>query len=262
MSRASIVSRVSLRALLLTCTLAIAQQAAADPVKLPVGPDNGFVAVYVSYNNGATAFANIVQLDGTGHGTFTPPDQGHVNKFIAINVGTQRPTTLPPFTPSNDVTEATIFNFSPDTLDRFGGHALPTFAVTDTSLNVVALVDVPDLVAGGNPFTLGETLTVVNGATSLSSAILFLDDSSLSPGIDLSTLNALADPGVLSGLPLYTGSVVVDFPVGIVPEPATWALMLMGLGGLGAALRSRRNLACVDTGSACVPMTGPGVALS
>ena len=26
-----------------------------------------------------------------------------------------------------------------------------------------------------------------------------------------------------------------------VPEPATWALMLVGFGGLGAALRSRRS---------------------
>ena len=31
--------------------------------------------------------------------------------------------------------------------------------------------------------------------------------------------------------------------VGGVPEPASWALMLVGLGGLGAALRSRRSLA-------------------
>lgn len=28
---------------------------------------------------------------------------------------------------------------------------------------------------------------------------------------------------------------------GVVPEPATWAMMLVGLGGLGAAMRSRRT---------------------
>ncbi|MDB5465065.1 MAG: hypothetical protein JWP23_3454 [Phenylobacterium sp.] len=28
---------------------------------------------------------------------------------------------------------------------------------------------------------------------------------------------------------------------GVVPEPATWAMMIMGLGGLGAALRQRRR---------------------
>ena len=31
-----------------------------------------------------------------------------------------------------------------------------------------------------------------------------------------------------------------------VPEPATWAMMLVGFGGLGAAMRSRRKLAVVD----------------
>ena len=30
-----------------------------------------------------------------------------------------------------------------------------------------------------------------------------------------------------------------------VPEPATWALMLIGIGGLGAALRSSRKSALV-----------------
>jgi hypothetical protein len=37
-----------------------------------------------------------------------------------------------------------------------------------------------------------------------------------------------------------------DFPapaIVAVPEPATWAMMLLGFGGLGAAMRSRRNRA-------------------
>ena len=41
-----------------------------------------------------------------------------------------------------------------------------------------------------------------------------------------------------SGAILETGS-----PTMPTPEPATWALMLVGLGGVGAAMRSRRSLA-------------------
>lgn len=41
-----------------------------------------------------------------------------------------------------------------------------------------------------------------------------------------------------SGLP---SDVVVAPPVGGVPEPSAWALMLVGFGGLGAALRRRRT---------------------
>jgi hypothetical protein len=42
-----------------------------------------------------------------------------------------------------------------------------------------------------------------------------------------------------------TGTVILDLTTaatGGVPEPATWSLMLIGFGGLGAALRSRRTL--------------------
>jgi hypothetical protein len=38
-------------------------------------------------------------------------------------------------------------------------------------------------------------------------------------------------------------SITVDHLAGAVPEPATWATMLLGFFGLGAALRSRRKLA-------------------
>lgn len=44
----------------------------------------------------------------------------------------------------------------------------------------------------------------------------------------------------------YTGSLNLDLDGGgggnEIPEPATWALMIMGFGGVGAMIRRRRNL--------------------
>ena len=38
-----------------------------------------------------------------------------------------------------------------------------------------------------------------------------------------------------------TGPHGLDFVAGVVPEPATWAMMLLGFGGLGATMRQRRK---------------------
>ena len=43
------------------------------------------------------------------------------------------------------------------------------------------------------------------------------------------------------GSPTY-GDEITGLSFSAVPEPATWALMMIGFGGLGAALRSRRKL--------------------
>ena len=43
-----------------------------------------------------------------------------------------------------------------------------------------------------------------------------------------------------------TWSVAAAPPINGVPEPATWAMMLVGFGGLGAVMRARRRMATVS----------------
>jgi hypothetical protein len=75
------------------------------------------------------------------------------------------------------------------------------------------------------------------------------------PIVSLGSFNELGLVNLNTGIatPLITGANVpggvfdsphgLDFLPNVVPEPSTWAIMLMGFGGLGAALRSRRRTA-------------------
>ena len=60
----------------------------------------------------------------------------------------------------------------------------------------------------------------------------------LDPYITIDQDFATANPGYSLGF----SSGVGDAPRSSVPEPATWALMLTGLTGAGATLRSRRRV--------------------
>jgi len=61
---------------------------------------------------------------------------------------------------------------------------------------------------------------------------LEIDDS---PGNDLSTATDVITPQDASALGEF------GFAITAVPEPATWSMMLIGFGAMGAALRSRRK---------------------
>ena len=62
-------------------------------------------------------------------------------------------------------------------------------------------------------------------------------------GAASTTVNGVNDLGQLVGFYTDQNDNVLGFVASPIPEPAAWSLMLIGFGGLGAALRSRRRLA-------------------
>jgi hypothetical protein len=96
-------------------------------------------------------------------------------------------------------------------------------------------------------FSSGGYLNVFFAPTTLSSLSIYgrTDCCSQRDVYNITILNA-------GGQSLYTGvfdatgsnhmaSVIFDRPTGFVPEPAGWALMLLGFGGVGAGLRRARR---------------------
>ena len=99
----------------------------------------------------------------------------------------------------------------------------------------------------GEDFSLGLTdlgsfsATLVNGtvqslsfATTTTVRNFTLNNAGLAPG----NFSLQSRAGAIGG-----DLVIGDRPAGAVPEPATWALMLIGFGAIGAAMRSRRKVA-------------------
>jgi hypothetical protein len=155
------------------------------------------------------------------------------------------------------------FNATETSASAFGAYELATF---DGSFSY-SYVGPTVVTAGGHTINAGDNLltgTFSKGIFSGSGSAASLNASSSGVGnVVLSSSLLGFNPTADEGLSLSFTSIVpptevvppgklADFTavssgtfaagLSAVPEPATWALMLMGMGGLGAALRSRRTM--------------------
>lgn len=94
--------------------------------------------------------------------------------------------------------------------------------------------------AGSNvDFTGG----LLNGTTPFTISNGFVDTASLTSfinsGLNTFTLNGTLNAPAGDGTGGFGGD--VSFTLGVVPEPATWALFILGFGTIGGALRRRNS---------------------
>jgi hypothetical protein len=103
--------------------------------------------------------------------------------------------------------------------------------------------------AGGGAFTSASfNGVVITDLTSSEISGVTLDGATSVPGFNASDISFTSDSVSLNlqslGVPSASDVVVVDVNFGAVPEPASWALMLLGVGAVGGTLRlSRRGVA-------------------
>jgi hypothetical protein len=162
-------------------------------------------------------------------GTFNAPGSTTVTGTVGIG-GPEVDFTSTDGLLETNTGAATIFTASGAALDQLT-FTLVTGAFTSAEFNL----------ENGDPKAFSVTLTTSSGATK----VISLTNANGSNVFDI-----IGDPGetFTSASFSSSGGGFVDFKqlrlvlaAGAVPEPGTWALMLLGFGGIGMAMRRRRK---------------------
>jgi hypothetical protein len=167
-------------------------------------------------------------------------------------------------TAMTDAAHATVYNL----IDEAIGPARATGTITtDGALGVLSISDITGVditvAEGSNALAVDDTTTIIGSALTATAKGLFFDFA----GDSISAFVTYSSVGENSGYCIATGSVAchlvyndesievdstvydgrslagstVEIATAVVPESATWVMMLVGVGAVGAVLRRRQQ---------------------
>jgi hypothetical protein len=191
-------------------------------------------AVFVSLALAASASASVSFV---GDGTALPPGETTISNFATL-AGVSGSAGL--FTGSqSDVSAAPAFSASTfDTasyLSVQGGELATLFFSPSREISIyVGSLDSYNTIAfGGAASYTGGQLAMLTGATD--------DGNQTSASSNGRFIFDFSAPVTSVAFSSTTNAFEIASVAGTVTEPASWALMLVGVGGMGAALRGRRK---------------------
>jgi hypothetical protein len=149
---------------------------------------------------------------------------------------------------------AASFNASSGTFTQAGlnGSFSLTYSGADTTIAGFHLVNGENLLSGtfkdawiqGSGGSGSTNMTIGNGGSAVFTSAV-KNFAGLVAGSEEFALNMLVKPGFHAStgkaLDNFQGNGGGNFAAAAVPEPATWGLMILGFGGVGALIRSKRR---------------------
>jgi opacity protein-like surface antigen len=189
---------------------------------------------------------------GTGNGT--SPQEFTTNTADGVELGLRSKISgiHPQIVPTGDtyfVPLGGAFNFDYSFNPDVGGSEVSLTGLT-------ALITVTDLLNGHTATfdptiaALGDTLGDTHGAPGGYQNSEKISFGFIDPGFNANLNDTFHITYTVSGLadgPLTVTNTVILGSGVAVPEPASWALMMLGFGGIGAAMRRSRQVAAAAT---------------
>lgn len=188
--------------------LCVPSLAFAGQVRIPAKPGTDLRVTVVYFDSSPNREFAFFPNTGDGFVTITVPNQEKVLHIFIDKVNQDGRRDRAKY----------VFPNSP--LPALEPFRVPEFAALDPGIVLTSDINVNAFLATANPFTVGQTFSVVHGMSTLSDAIIFTDE--------------FGNP--------FNGIVIVEPFVEFVPVPEPTTLVLFATGLAGVAIKMRKKL--------------------